>query len=221
MSLRARFHSDTDSPAASALRMGCIALCGTILVYFGAYAFDGYLNTPREVPGRWIDGDFHSDPFWIFWGGHYDLFLYVSDTAVATQDHHELTFGHHWTSRCGQPFPTGFTWTVFRRGKRIDEQRYTDERPWCEDISTARAIQTNLGSFRAVPGFGYSVRVASVAPDHSERPPPLRIATALHPGQGWSFVIPAGLLCALLAVIAAGGIAFGLAAWVWERIANR
>lgn len=150
----------TDSPGANVLRTGVLALLAAVTVVLCGLTFDNSIYQPiRELPGKWVDGHFQTESFWITRRTNgYVVDLEIPDTRVPTVDHTVESLDRYLTQRCGQPFPGGVTWSLRHFG-RVIAQHTNDNGPWCEDASAEHTLRAGMGTFRASPGVGYSIRI--------------------------------------------------------------
>ena len=94
----------TDSQGVNTLRAGVLALLAAAAVAACGFTLDDVVYQPiRELPGKWVDGHFQSEPFWIAWrASGYVIGLELPDTRVRTEDHPVDELERHFTQRCGQ-----------------------------------------------------------------------------------------------------------------------
>ena len=187
-----RWH--TDSRGVQTLRGGVLALlAAAALALCGVALKDAVYEPMRELPGKWVDGHFQSEPFWIAWrASGYVIGIEVPDSIVPTQDSPVDSLDRHFTQRCGQPFPDGVTWSVRHFGRVIAGN--TGQRlQWCEDPSLGHALRAEIGGFRAWPGTNYTVRIEAprwASVDSGSRLP-LRLSVGSGAGADSNFGVPA------------------------------
>ena len=179
----------TASRGMNTLRIGALALLAAAALSLCGLALDDAIYQPvRELPGKWVDGHFQSERFWIAGRAtRYVIDLEVPDTRVSTLDSEVDLPDQHFTQRCGRPFSEGVTWSLRRFG-RVMTQHTSADQPWCEDASVEHALRAAMGSFQASPGPGYSIRIET-----RERLP-LRLSLRTETGQDSGFAVPAAFL---------------------------
>ncbi len=217
-----RWH--TDSQGVHTLRTGVLALLAASAVACCGFALDDVVYQPiRELPGKWVDGHFQSQPFWIAWrASGYVIGLALPDTRVPTEDHPVDFLDRHFTQRCGQPFPDGVTWSVRHFG-RVIAQHTSHVGPWCKDASVAHALRAGIGTFRAWPGPGYSIRIEAPrwAPADSPLRLPLRLSMQTEAGADSDFGLPAIFLLYFLVWLSIICLPVGTVLVIMERLQRR
>jgi hypothetical protein len=180
---------------------------------------DAVYQPTRELPAKWVAGHFQSEPFWITWrASRYVIGLELPDTRVWTEDHPVDSLDRHYTQRCGQPFPDGVTWSVRHFGRVI--ARHTSQiAPWCEDVSEGHTLRAGIGTFRAWPGPGYTIRIEPPrwAPAEGPFRLPLRLSMWTQTGGESGFGLPAVLLVYFLVSLGIVGVPLGTALLIMER----
>lgn len=210
----------TDSLGVKTLRAGILALLAAAAVALCGFTLDNTVYQPiRELPAKWVDGHFQSEPFWIASrASAYTINLELPDTRVPTVDHAVDFPDRHFVHRCGQPFPDGVIWSVRHFGHVIAQQS-SDIGPWCEDASVERILRVGMGTFRASPGPGYSVRIeARRWPPSSNAPKlPLRLSLQAEAGQSSNFALAAMFLLYFLVWLGIICLPLGAVLVIMER----
>ena len=202
------------SPGFNTLRTGVLALLAAAAVVLCGLTLDNSIYQPiRELPGRWVDGHFQTEPFWIASRTNgYVVDLEVPDTRVPTVDHTVDGLDRHFTQRCGQPFAGGVTWSLWHFG-RVIARNTNDFGPWCEDASAEHTLRAEMAAFRASPGAGYSIRIEGPGWALTKDAPKLPLRLSLRTAS-------AGLLKVWFTCISrsrpAPGQVSGAAAFCWE-----
>jgi len=210
----------TPPQGMQALRAGVLSLLAAATIALCGSAWHDVLYQPvRDLPGKWVEGRYQSDPFWITRrASGYRIDLELPDTRVRTEDRPvELPRGE-FTQRCGQPFPRGITWSVRHFG-RVISQHTSHLAPWCEQGSSEHVLRAEIGGFRAWPGPGYSIQIEAPRAIPGESPPglPLRMSMRSETGGTSEFALPAALLLSLLVWLGVICIPLGTAAMIMER----
>lgn len=182
-----------------------------LVVFVGApfWVWDAVYNGTRQLPARWVDGHFESEPFWIFWPSTYEFFFDLPDTSTPTEEHAVESLGRYWTQRCGQPFPDGITWSVRHKG-RIVAQRTRRMESWCEDATLPdHRLAQYIGYFNGWLSPGWSIRVEGPRTVGVNGSASLPVRLSLRPEamagwSGWSFALPAAVLAASSLIVAIG-----------------
>ena len=111
------------------LRIGALALLAAAALSLCGLALDDAIYQPvRELPGKWVDGHFQSERFWIAGRANgYVIDLEVPDTRVSTLDSEVDLPDQHFTQRCGRPFSEGVTWSLRRFGRVMTQHTSADQ----------------------------------------------------------------------------------------------
>lgn len=209
----------TSSQGGRTLRAGVLALLAATALAVCALASSDLIYQPvRELPGKWIDGHFQTEPFWIKWrASGYAIGLELPDTRVATADL-DLADGQ-FVRRCGQPFPNGVVWSVLHFG-RVIAHHTSLTGPWCRDASAGHGLRAEIGPFRAWPGPGYAIRIEAPgwAPADSAFRLPLRLSMQMQSQAGPSLGVPLTALLYLLIWSGVMCVALGTALLIMERM---
>lgn len=204
-----RWHSDSDG--VKALRTGVLALLAAAAVALCGLTLDDVVYQPtRELPGRWVEGHFQSEPFWVVWrASRYVLSAELPDTIVPTEDRAVDSPTHRFTQRCGQPFPHGLSWSVRQFG-RVIAQHTGQIVQWCEDPLLGHALRADMGTFRGLPGTAYSIRIE--APPSATANSPSKLPLHLMMGSATAAASPLGLpaVVALYVLLSVGVICVAL-----------
>lgn len=212
----------TDSRATNAVRTGGLALGGALVVFVTLSVLDtGVFRETRTLELTWTDGHADSPAFCIGWPGEYSLSLGLADSSVPTRERSRVFLGGRWTQRCGNPFPAGLTWSVRHGGRIVDQQRVQGD-PWCGDPSQ-RELRSGIGSFRARPGSGYSIRVEPVghASTLNSSRLPLHADVWLQEGSRWDDKFPAVLIGGSLLLFGLASVSLGWAQQIREHHERR
>lgn len=210
----------TDSRGVNTLRAGVLALLAAAAVALCGFALDNTVYQPiRELPAKWVDGHFQSEPFWIASrASAYTINLELPDTRVPTADQAVDFPDRHFVQRCGQPFPDGVIWSV-RHFDHVIAQHTSDIGPWCEDASVEHILRAGMGTFRASPGTGYSIRIEARRGTPSNDAPrlPLRLSLRTETGQSSNFALAAMLLLYFLVWLGIICLPLGAVLVIMER----
>ena len=221
MRIAALLWRHTSSQGVRTLRAGVIALLAAAALLLCALASSDLVYQPvRELPGKWLNSHFQTEPFWIAWRtSGYAISLEVPDTRVATEDRRVDLSSGDFTQRCGQPFPDGVTWSVLHFGRFI-AHRTSLIGPWCRDASVGHVLRAEIGTFRAWPGPGYSIRIEAPgwAPADSQSRLPLRLSLETRTGSGSGLGVPASILLYLLVWSGVICVALGAVLMIMERL---
>ncbi len=217
MRITGLFSRRTSSQGRRILCAGVVALFAAAAVFLCALASSDLVYQPlQELPGKWIDGHFQTEPFWITWRmSGYAVGLEVPDTRVATADLDRSKF----VQRCGQPFPNGVVWSVLHFG-RVIAHHTSFTGPWCRDVSVGHGLRAEIGTFRAWPGPGYAIRIDAPgwAPADSAFRLPLRLTIGAEPGVRPGPGVPVTALLYLLVWSGIMCVALGAALLIMERL---
>lgn len=207
-----------SSQGVRTLRAGIFALLAAAALALCALASSDLLYQPiRELPGKWLNGRFQTESFWITRRtSGYAISLEVPDTRVTTEDH-QVDLSGGFTQRCGQPFPHGVTWSVLHFG-RVIAQRTSLTGPWCRDASAGHVLRAQIGTFQPRPGPGYAIRIEAPgwAPADSALRLPLRLSMGTESRAGLG--VPASVLLYLLIWSGVICVALGTALMIMERL---
>lgn len=207
----------SDSPGAHEARAGCLALGGVMLFFLAMSALDTtVLLKTRDVELTWIDGHADSRFFRIIWPGTYVFALQLADSSVPTRDQAIAWAGGQSMQRCGRPFTAGFTWSV-RRFERTINQRMVRTSLWCEDPSQGHELGAGIGSFRARPGSGYSIRIEPNGQTSSQNSARLPLHIHLRLLSRWFDGTPILMICGTLILFGVTSIALGCARLIRGR----
>jgi len=211
----------TSSQGLRTLRAGVIALLAAAALVLCALASSDRVYQPvRELPGKWLDSHFQTEPFWITWRtSGYAISLEVPDTRVATEDRRVHLSSGDFVQRCGQPFPDGVTWSVLHF-RRVIAHRTSLIGPWCRDASMGHVLRAEIGTFRAWPGPGYSFRIEAPgwAPADSRSRLPLRVSMGPPTGAASGSAVPASILLYLFVWSGVTCVALGVVLMIMERL---
>lgn len=209
-----------ESDGVKALRTGVLAvLAGAAIASSGLILDDVVYQPTRELPGKWVAGHFQSEPFWILWRARrYVVSVELPDTSVPTEDH-SVDSSTHLTQRCGQPFPNGINWSVRHVGQVIAQQTGPTA-PWCEDPLLGHALRAEMGTFRASPGTGYSIRIEAPqwAPASGRSRLPLHLMMGSPTDAGVRIGLPAVVCLYVLLTLGSICLALGGVLLLMERL---
>lgn len=208
-----------DSDGVKALRAGIVALlAGAAIGLFGLTLDDVVYQPTRELPGKWIEGHFQSEPFWVLWrASKYVISVELPDTFIPTEDVDSPT--QHFTQRCGQPFPHGISWSVRHVG-RVIAQQTGQMAQWCEDPLLGHALRAEVGTFRTSPGTGYSIRIEAPqwAPASARSRLPLHVLMGSATDAGSRLGLPAVVSFYVLLTLGGFCLALGGVLMIMERL---
>ena len=215
------FRWRSDSAGARALLTGVLALVAATALAFCGLTLDDVVYQPmRELPGKWVDRHFQSEPFWIAWrASSYVISVELPDTIVPTEDRPVESLDQHYIKRCGQPFPDGVTWSVRHFGRLI-AQHSAQIVQWCEDPSLGHALRAEIGTFRTSPGIGYSIQIQAPRWAQADSPSrlPFRLTMGSQSGAGSRFGLPAVISLYLLVSLGIFCVALGGVLAMMERL---
>jgi hypothetical protein len=187
---------------------------------FGLSLNDVVYQPTRELPARWVDGHFQSEPFWILWRSRrYVVSVELPDSFVPTEERTVDAATQHFTQRCGQPFPNGISWSARHVG-RVIAQQTAQSMPWCEHPHLGHSLRAEIGTFRASPGTGYSIRIEAPqwAPASGRSRLPLRLMMGSPTDAGSRRGLPAAVALYVLLAIGSICLAVGGVLLVLERL---
>ena len=125
-------------------RTSCSRGSRSLRVYPGQHGLSADSRAARKVGRR----AFQSEPFWIASrASAYTINLELPDTRVPTLDHAVDFPDRHFVQRSVRHFG------------HVIAQHTSDIGPWCEDASVEHILRGGMGTFRASPGPGYSIRI--------------------------------------------------------------
>jgi hypothetical protein len=203
----------SDPGVTHAIRAGCLALGGVMLFLLIMSALEtAVLRKTLDLELTWTGSHAGSPNFRLAVPGEYVFALSVPDSSVPTGDQHITSVGRQWTQRCGQPFPAGLTWSLYRY-ERVIDSRTVQTSLWCEDPAQGHELRQAIGSFRVHWGTGYSIRIepADWADLRHSSFPPLHLHVWLT--SRWYDGTPILLICDTVFLFGLISLALGFVRW--------